>query len=148
MRTLLNKKQLAFLLSINPEDARAKMCVAYAKYLNHPIKAEWVERKEGSESKKIRDDYPEFVEIDVLSRGLNLPHLQAIVDDVENNYLIRPATKKYLLFDLPEKQIREMDSAGQIKKLSILPVGLRSLLSDDTIKMVHKEWAIRFPKYA
>lgn len=125
----LNKSQLAFILDIKAEDARAKMCVAWCndkqienKAYYHPV------------TEKLIDEYPDFMPIEILSKHLNLPTLQQSVDDIEKNYLNRPATKKWILCDYPEKEIEKGTKAGKaIIKLAI-PKALRSMISSDVQK--------------
>lgn len=103
----LNKKQLAFLLDISAEDARAKMCVAWSAEKRTENEAKW--NKKG----KIEDPYPLDMPIDLLSRRLNIPTLKQMVEDVESNYLNRPASKKWILFDYPEKHIAKCGRDGK-----------------------------------
>jgi hypothetical protein len=138
---LLNKSQLAFILDIKPEDARAMMCVAWSKAKGIKNDAVWV----GEIRAKVQSDFPTAMPIDMLSEHLNLPTLAQSVDDIENNYLNRPATKKWILFDCPEKQIAAMDRAEKPAPLKI-PSALRSLLSLSVIEEIKKEWTARYPK--
>jgi len=133
----LNKTQLAFILDIKAEDARLKMTHAWCKI--HAIKNDaFLNLKD-----KVEDPYPAAMEISVLAEGLNLPNLQAMVDDIHNNYLVRPATKKWILCDYPEKEIKSMLVKGKGKALA-LPKALHSLLSAKTIAEVKREWTERY----
>ena len=93
----LNKNQLAFILDIKAKDARAKMCHAWAASKGIPNTA--IRNKK----EKIEDNYPDAMPIDLLAEHLNLPTLQSSVDDIQDNYLKRPASKKWILCDFPEK---------------------------------------------
>ena len=135
----LNAQQLAFILDIKKEDARAKMCVAWSNSIGEINKAEW------NEKGKIIDPYPLAMPVDLLARELNLPTLQDSVDDIVNNYLTRPASKKWILCDYPEKQVAKTDATGQVKKLAI-PPALKSMLPKEVKEKIHEEWKIRFPK--
>jgi hypothetical protein len=134
----LNKRQLAFILEIPVEDARAKMCVAWCK-------AEGIQNAATYDGRnKIVDSYPEAMPIEVLSAGLNLPTLKESADDIEQNYLTRPATKKWILCDYPEKKIALAYKDERKPELSI-PSGLKSMLPDVVATKILDEWAKRYP---
>jgi hypothetical protein len=133
----LNKNQLAFVLQIKAEDARAKMCHAWCQ-------AKGIENKAFlNEKEKIEDEYPDAMPIDLLAEGLNLPTLQQSIDDIASNYLKRPASKKWILCDYPEKEIEKGKKAGKaLIKLNI-PKALRSMIKPDVQKEIKKEWQQR-----
>lgn len=120
----LNKKQLAYLLDIKIEDARAKMCAAWEKEHNIQRFADNSKVVANGElsgavrnsKNKIEDKYPDKMSIDLLSRNLNLPDLQFIANDVENNYLSRAATKKFILDEYPRKEIHKAMGGRQVRK--------------------------------
>lgn len=66
----LNSQQLAFILEIKKEDARAMMCNAWCKEKQIENKAEW-----NDTGKKIIDPYPTAMPIEFLSKHLILPTL-------------------------------------------------------------------------
>lgn len=152
MKTL-SKKQLAYLLDIKIEDARAKMCAAWEKENGIQRFADNTQVVANGEiigatrntKNKIQDNYPDKMEIDVLSRNLNMPDLQLIADDVQNNYLTRAATKKFILDDFPRKEIAKAKQAGKFARLTI-PSGLRSIIRDDIAEEIKAQWKVRFPK--
>jgi hypothetical protein len=78
------------------------------------------------------------MEIGTLAEHLNLPDLQMVVDDIQNNFLKRPASKKWILSDYPEKQL-ETKLKSKIK----IPPVLRSLLYDQDIDTIKREWKSR-----
>ena len=135
----LNSQQLAFILDIKKEDARAKMCVAWASAHNEENKA--ARNIKG----KIEDPYPIAMPIEMLSQQLNLPTLQQMVDDITNNYLTRPASRKWILCDYPEKQLLKVATIGEDKPVSI-PPALKSMLPKETKEKIVAEWNERFPK--
>lgn len=138
----LNKSQLAFILDIKADDARAKMCVAWCAEKQIPNNAEWFSEGEGMKPKLI-DEYPDAMPIEILSKHLNLPTLQQSVDDIQDNYLNRPATKKWILCDYPEKEIEKGKKAGKaVIKLNI-PKALRSMISQPVQKEIKKLWTER-----
>ena len=139
MITSLTKQQLAFILDIKAEEARAKMCVAYAKFKGEENKAE--ENYKG----KIVDPYPKDIAISILAEHLNLPTLQDMVNDIETNYLNRPAAKKYILCDYPEKELKARGKAGKPRKV-IIPPALKSMLPEKTQQLIKLEWQKRFNK--
>lgn len=137
----LNKSQLAFILDIKAEDARAKMCVAWCAEKRIENKAYYHLKTE-----KLIDDYPDAMPIEILSRHLNLPTLQDSVNDIKENYLKRPATKKWILCDYPEKEIEKGTKAGKpVIKLNI-PKALRLLISQPVQKEIKKQWHERYYK--
>jgi hypothetical protein len=143
MKTL-NKRQLAFLLEITNGDARAKMCMAWCNSKGIENKATWTASGLAIEND---EDYPDDIHIELLAKELNIPNLQDMVDDVENNYLTRAATKKFILYDFPQKHVELCTKNGKIKRLNI-PPGLRSMLPSKTIDIIKKKWHESFPKYA
>ena len=139
MITSLTKQQLAFILDIKAEEARAKMCVAYCKFKG--IENEAVENDKG----KIVDKYPVSISIEILSKHLNLPTLQSMVNDIEQSYLMRPASKKWILCDFPETTIRLAEQSGKDYPIKInLPPALRSMLPKETLNTVYESWKNSF----
>jgi hypothetical protein len=148
MKTL-NAQQLAFLLDIKKEDARIRMCNAWEKAHNIPRRGfAFEESLSGNVSRdaknKIKDPYPNDMLIEMLAIGLNLPCLQQMVDDIEQNYLKRNATKKYILSDFPETELKKKAEKGSLLTLNIPPV-LLSMLPQETINIIREEWTKRFP---
>jgi hypothetical protein len=74
---------------------------------------------------------------------LNLPTLQSSVEDIVNNFLIRPASKRWILCDYPEKQIKKLEESGKPLKLNV-PSALKSLLSEYDIQKIKSEWSARY----
>lgn len=134
----LNEQQLAFVLQVTKKEARAKMCHAWCKF--HDIQNEAYV----TDKNKIHDEYPKTMPIGILSQGLNIPDLQQIVDDIELHYLDRPATKKWILCDYPENELRLKHNKGDKLSLNI-PSGLKQFLPDLTQETIKKEWRSRFP---
>lgn len=137
----LNKSQLAFILDIKAEDARAKMCHAWCcdKEITNMAYRD-------PETDKLVDTYPDAMPIEILAKHLNLPTLQDSVNDIKDNYLNRPATKKWILCDYPEKEIEKGTKAGKaIIKLNI-PKALRLLISQPVQKEIKKQWHERYYK--
>jgi hypothetical protein len=135
----INAQQLAFVLEITKEDARCKMCVAWSKSKGIENAAEY------DKNDKLVDPYPLAMEIEMLAKELNLPTLQDSVDDICNNFLVRPAAKKWILCDYPEKQIKKCDDAGKPYKVTI-PPALKSMLSASDIEKIKAEWRSRYKK--
>jgi hypothetical protein len=133
----INAQQLAFVLDIKKHEARGKMCVAWAKHTG--IQNTAYHNNKG----KLIDDYPLAMEIEMLSRQLNLPTLQSSVEDIVNNFLIRPASKRWILCDYPEKQIKKLEESGKPLKLNV-PSALKSLLSESDIQKIKSEWSARY----
>ena len=139
MKTFLNKKQLAVILDIQVEDARAKMCVAWSR-------AKGIKNDATRYKKKIVSDFPDTMPVDLLAAELGIPTLQEMVNDIEQNYTKRSATRKYILNDFPEKMIAKIVQTGKAKKIAI-PSGLRSLLSKKCIDDIQTYWTEHYPKY-
>lgn len=139
----LNSQQLAFILDIKKEDARAKMCNAWEKEKgiqrtdHHKVEvkgAEW-------EKKKVKDSYPLAMPVEMLSRQLNLPDLQTAVKDITQNFLTRKATKKWILYDYVEKKINSARNEGKQFPITIdLPPALKSLLPPETVREIYNSW--------
>lgn len=129
----INAKQLAFVLDIKVIDARAMMCHAWAKYNRIDNEAEY------NEKGKIIDPYPLAMEIVMLAEQLNLPTLFQSVKDIQDNFLKRPGSKKWILCDYPEKEL-QTKPRNKIKVPSILT----SFLSNDDIQFIENEWNKRY----
>lgn len=140
--TNLNSQQLAFILDIKKEDARAKMCNAWSKAKGIKNTARR-KRKENGDLGKLEDDFPAHMPIDLLAEQLNLPTLQQSVDDITQNFLTRPGSKKWILCDLPEKLRLKALEDGKPAKFA-LPPALRSMLPDDQIEYVRNQWFIKY----
>lgn len=143
----LNYKQLAFVLDIPPIKALEKIISIHCtmKNIDKPRRCEKVNEylfdfaMKNGEKIKVRNNMPEVMDIETLSEKLNLPTLQASVDDICANYLNRPATKKWILCDYPEKQLVNK-TKNQIK----IPEALRSMLPTEQINEIQKVWNQRF----
>lgn len=151
--TYLNAQQLAFILDIKKEDARARMCNAWCKAKGIPNDSDNEGPKVAGatwEKKKLIDSYPQAMPVEMLSEQLNLPTLQVMIDDIRNNYLKRPATRKYILADFPEKQIQLAEKAGKQAPYKIaVPPALKSFLNQESLRTIENEWRSRFnEKYA
>lgn len=145
----LNKNQLAFLLDIKAEDARARMCAAWAKYKGIPEEYDKSGSRVGKtardDKKKVKDPYPLAMEIAVLSSFGGLPDLQFAVDDIQKNYLKRPGTRKYILSDYPDKELTKQHAAGKAYKLHI-PSFISAFLSKEDQDTIIGEWKRRYPQ--
>lgn len=138
----LNSQQLAFILDMKKEEARAMMTTAWCKEKGINNQAQREYKKDGSLG-KLSDPYPVDMPIDILSRHLNLPLLQQSVDDITQNFLTRPGSKKWILCDLPEKLQLKAQEEGK-KAAFKLPPALRSMLPDDQIEYVRNQWFIKY----
>lgn len=143
----INHKQLAFILDIQPIEARAKMCVAWAKenHIDNTAYYSTKKTKAGKETDKkiLVDIYPAAMLIEMLSRQLNLPDLVQAVEDIETGYLKRPAARKWILCDYPEKIIKNWDKPD--KPLISIPTALASMLPAEQMEEIKMEWIKRFP---
>lgn len=147
----LSANQLAFLLNLKVEEAKDKIIVAHCKEkgLKIPYAKDLEKYSDPKRKNKVidpRKDYPNVLSIELLAKHHNLPTLQQMVDDTHENYLKRPATKKWILCDFPEKQIAKWAESGEKKKLGI-PPGLKSMLKAEDIITIHDEWKKRYPGY-
>jgi len=135
----VNTQQLAFILDIKKEDARAMMCNAWCK-------AKGIQNMATRNDKgKISDAYPQAMDVQLLADQLNLPTLAESLNDIENNYLSRPASKKWILCDYPEKL--EVKANKECKELKLkMPPALESIMRRDLVDKVKQEWRARFPK--
>jgi hypothetical protein len=137
----INSKQLAYILDIKKEDARAKMCVAWSNSNGITNTAE--RDKKG----KIIDSFPLAMETEMLAKELNIPNLMQAIEDIRENYMKRPAYRKYILCDYPEKQIKKCEESGKPLRITF-PAGLRALLSDSDVNAIKGEWRDRYRRVA
>lgn len=143
MLSKLNYKQLAFILDIEPVKALEKILYTHSKVTGKNFLAscdtvkEYLFFEQGK--KKVRNDLPESYDIGLLCVHLNLPTLQQSVDDIQNNFLKRPATKRWILCDFPEKELRTKPK----KKIKI-PDTLASFLKEEDLNIIHDEWKKRY----
>ncbi len=140
----LNSKQLAFILDIEVQEAREKMVLAHCKSKSLRIPSK--RNREHKEDIKY-SEYPEAMLIEMLAVQLNLPTLQQSVDDIVSNYLVRPASKKWILCDYPEKQIKKLTAEGKKTGRIPFPSALKSMLPSATQEEIQKQWEQRFYKW-
>jgi len=142
----LNAQQLAFILDIKKEDARAKMCAAWEKIKGIPrdsnnLNFQQLHGAKRNIRKKIEDPYPQAMPINVLSEGLNLPLLESMYLDIRENFLKRPASKKWILADFPEKLIKKTEQDGRAFPVKIeIPPALKSLLPLTAHREIYNYW--------
>lgn len=129
---LINAQQLAFILNIKKEDAKAKMCYAWEAHNNLPHNTTRIKGK-------IISDYPGSMDVDMLAQQLNLPALPKAVVDIQVNFLKRPMSKKWILCDYPEKELQTKP-----KNKIRIPSALKSFLSDEDIQLIKTEWNKRY----
>lgn len=143
----LNYKQLAFVLGITPIKALEKIIAIHCSIQNKgtPRVCDKVSEylfdiviKNGKET-KVRNQFPEVMDIETLSEKLNLPCLQSSVDDICTNYLNRPASRKWILCDYPEKELVSK-TRYEVK----IPPALKSMLPAEQVKEIEQIWAQRF----
>lgn len=139
----LNSQQLAFVLDIKKEDARTMMCNAWTRSQGMEkvgVMKEIPKVKRGK-SNKIEDAFPQAMLIELLSKELNLPDLQMACDDIENKYLERKATRRYIMWDYPEKLILKAEKDGKKPPYkAALPPALKSFLPQEIIDQILKHW--------
>lgn len=148
MKTL-NSQQLAFILDIKKEDARARMCNAWCKAHGIPNDKDdegpKIAKTTRSKGKKIVDPWPQEMLIETLAEQLNLPSLQQMVDDIRENYLVRPATRRWILQQYPEKKILAGEADGKTYPIHVdLPPALKSMLPEVTVKTIYSAWVTGF----
>lgn len=142
----LNAQQLAFILDIKKEDARAKMCAAWEKMKGIPrktnsMKFDEVAGAKRNINKKIEDPYPQAMPISILADGLNIPTLEQMFVDIRENFLKRPSSKKWILADYPEKIIKKAEQDGKMFPVKIaIPPALKSLLPIDSQREIFNYW--------
>jgi hypothetical protein len=133
--THLTYKQLAFLLDITDLEAYEKFLAIDSSVTGKPTPSPC------NTITRYRDQgykAPEL-SIDILSKKLNLPNIQDALIDISENYLKRPAAKKYILCDYPEKKLETLEK-HKVK----IPSVLASLLKPETVAIIRKEWEKRF----
>lgn len=139
----LNYKQLAFILDITPVEALEKILYVWSKVFDkeRPASCDTVKEYlyDKQKKKSVRNSLPESLDIGLLSVHLNLPTLQASVEDIHNNYLARPATKRWILCDFPEKELKT-----KLKDKVKIPPVLASLLKPEDVELIENEWAKRY----
>lgn len=136
----INYKQLAFILDIKPVEALEKIISVHCKVTNRAVPARCQTVKE-----YLKNNWTESLDVGLLALHLNLPTLQASVVDISRNYLVRPATKKWILCDYPEKQLKLCSDNDRPFRIPF-PKALESLLPVETSETIREEWRKRFPK--
>lgn len=132
----INYHQLAFILDIDPIDALKKIIFIHCKLLNIDIPRS---------SNLIRDyvnkdsKWPSEMELCQLSDHGNMPYLPLMVEQIQNKYLKNSASKKYILCDYPEKELKTKPK-NKIK----IPAALASLLKEEDINFIKSQWNKRY----
>lgn len=140
----LNKSQLAWMLGIRPADARDRMVYAWCKSKGEEVSINYVN--------EFADGYPDEMDVEFLSKWLNVPNLKQAVDDIHNNYLKRNATRSFIL-NYPLKKInkalddaRKTESRPAHTSVSI-PRVLASMLNDEVYNEIVREWTERYAQF-
>lgn len=142
----INYKQLAFILDIEPVKALEKILYVYHKTsgkdlpYSHKNAKGYLFNDDGK-----RNNLPESMDIGLLAQYLNLPTLQNSVEDIQNNYLNRPATKKWILCDYPERELKRCSDNDRPFRIPF-PKALETLLPVEISDTIREEWKKRFPK--
>lgn len=134
----LNARQLGYLLKIPVEAARRKIITAHCKETSTEPQT-WVNGDGKLEYHK--DDYPESLAIEVLSRHLRIANLKETVEEITKNFLNRKASRGYILgYPLT---VANKKSAKDHVKVSI-PTVLKSFLPEATIAEIHRLWKEKY----
>lgn len=139
----IDYKQLAFILDIKPVEALEKII-----YVNCKIKGTMTPRScdtvkeylfDKQKKNSVRNHWPESLEVDLLAEHLNLPTLQQSIDDIKNNYLARPGTKRWILCDYPEKELKI-----KLKEKVRIPAVPQTMLKPEDVETMQTEWNKRY----
>jgi len=136
----LTKAQFAFILKDTQINARKKMIYAWCTEKGLPVPDIDPNADEKEEMKRIDKGYPDWINVDILSRQLNMPDLQQAVDDIRNNYMKRSTTRQWIV-ELPQDR---MNKSGEIPPRIKIPETLKSLLSDEVINEIINVWKKRY----
>lgn len=138
----INYKQLAFILDIEAVHALEKIIFAYCQENKKTPPAPKRITKESPKPYTVTDykkmDYPQEISLDVLERHTKLI-LAPVIRDIQENYLTRAASRKWILCDFPEKEMI-LKPKNKIK----IPSALASLLNPDTVEIIKTEWKKRY----
>jgi proteasome lid subunit RPN8/RPN11 len=139
---IINYKQLAFLLDIEAVHALEKIIFAYCQENKKALPPPKRITKESPKPYTVTDykkmDYPQEVVLSVLEKHTGLT-LAPSIRDIQENYLIRSASKKWILCDFPEKELKTKP-----KDKIRIPPGLKSLLNENAITTIQNEWHRRY----
>lgn len=139
---IINYKQLAFLLDIEAVHALEKIIFAYCteneKKLPPPKAITPKSPKPYTVSDYKKMDYPCEIDLLILQKHTGL-QLAAVIMDIQENYLKRSTSKKWILCDFPEKQLLTKRK-DEIKIHS----ALESLLHPDTVATIKTQWRERY----
>lgn len=129
-------KQLAFILDIKPVEALEKIIIAncHVKNIEQPVKGYRV-----SDYLYKGSDIPAEYDVRLLAEHLNLPDLESAMIDIRENYLKRQGTKRYILCDYPEKELKT-----KLKADIKIPSVLASLLKPEDVETIQSEWFKRY----
>lgn len=133
---IINYKQLAFLLDIEAVEALEKIIFAYCAENKKPIPAQPPKPYKVTDYKRM--NYPQEISLAVLEKHSKLI-LSPAIRDIQENYLVRPGSKKWILCDFPEKELKTKPK-NKIK----IPSGLKSLLPEQIIQEIQSEWHKRY----
>lgn len=132
----INYKQLAFVLDIEPIEAVRKIIFVHCKVNNE---------KTPTLMHTVRDyinkfsPYPAEFDIDLLAHHLNIPGLRYAISDIHENYMKRQGTKKYILCDFPEKELKT-----KLREHIKIPSVLASILKPEDVELIKTEWNERY----
>lgn len=139
---IINYKQLAFLLDVEAVHALEKIIFAWCQENKKTPPPPKKITKESPKPYTVTDlkkmNYPSEIQLDVLERHSKLI-LAPAIRDIQENYLTRAASKKWILCDFPEKEMITKPK-NKIK----IPSALESLLNPDTVETIKLEWNKRY----
>lgn len=139
---IITYKQLAFLLDIEAVHAYEKIIFAYCLENKKAPPPQKTITKESPKPYTVTDykrmNYPQEIALDILERHTKLT-LAPAIRDIQENYLNRAASKKWILCDFPEKEMI-LKPKNKIK----IPSALASMLPEQTIETIKSEWNKRY----
>lgn len=133
---IITHKQLAFILDIEAIEALGKIIFAHCKDRNQDIPPQKAKPYKVTDYKNM--GLPQEIPLDVLEKHTGLKLGSAILD-ISENYLKRPASKKWILCDFPERELQTKPK-NKIK----IPSALASLLSKESLATIKQEWHERY----
>jgi hypothetical protein len=147
----LTHTQFAFIMKLDADAARRMMIHAYAKSKGQTVDPAHNGKKR---SEYVQDYYPKEFDIDMLSKELNIPHLQLAVNEVRHNLMKRPTTRGHIM-EYPQGVIdKAIEEHGlstletREKKISIhiRPV-IKSLVTEEVAQDILTRWRERYKVY-
>jgi hypothetical protein len=144
MKSILNSKELAWLLDVKKSEAAAKIIYCHNKAVDET--GVGVKFSEEYDKKGKLVDLICRTSISNLEKYGGLTYLRFAITDIQENFLTRSQTRGYIL-NYPQQKMNRKGKDGSMPKSISIPSPLNNFLSTKTKQDIIEIWQTQYPYF-